>query len=45
MKAADLVFALSVIAVVLLMIFPLPIFLMDILLIINFAIAILVMLL
>ena len=45
MKTADLVFAVSVIALVMLMIFPVAILIMDILLIINFAIAILVMLL
>lgn len=45
MKAADVVFALAVIAIVMLMILPLPTFLMDILLIINIALSLIILLL
>lgn len=45
MKVSDIAFAIAVLAIVLLLIFPLPTFLMDILLIINIALAVLILML
>ena len=44
-KAADLIFAVTVIAIIVVMIVPLPTFLMDALLIINIAVALMILLL